>query len=149
MEVILKKDMPNLGHKDDLVDVKDGYGRNFLIPKGYATLATKSAKKMHEEIMRQRAHKIEKLREDAEAQAEKIKDVKIRIPAKTSSTGKIFGSVNTIMLAEALQKENYPIDRKNINILSDGIKEVGTYKAEIKFYKDISAEIEFEVFKEE
>ncbi|MFO7880615.1 MAG: 50S ribosomal protein L9 [Bacteroidales bacterium] len=148
MDIILKKDIANLGDKDDIVNVKDGYARHYLIPKGMAVIATKSARKMHDENLRQRAHKIEKLREEAQAVADKIEKVKLRIPAKTSSAGKIFGSVNEIILAEALEKEGIKVDRKNIK-LSEPIKEVGTYKASVKLYKDIHAEFEFEVYSEE
>ncbi|MFO7790053.1 MAG: 50S ribosomal protein L9 [Bacteroidota bacterium] len=148
MDIILKKDIANLGDKDDIVNVKDGYARHYLIPNGLAAIATKSARKMHEENMRQRAHKIEKMREEAQEQADKISKTKLRIGAKTSSKGKIFGSVNNIILAEALEKEGITVDRKNINI-ADSIKEVGTYKAKVKLYKDIEAEFEFEVYSEE
>ena len=148
MEIILKQDIPNLGNKDDIIKVKNGYGRNYLIPKGLATLATATNKKVHEEILRQRAHKETKLREDAEKQAESINQVELKIGAKTSSTGKIFGSVNNIQIAEALTAKGYDIDRKNITISGDIIKEIGTYKATVKLYKDIKAEISFEVFSE-
>jgi large subunit ribosomal protein L9 len=148
MDIILKKDIANLGDKDDIVNVKDGYARHYLIPRGMAVIATKSVRKMHDENLRQRAHKIEKIREEAEAKAEKIKDIKLRIPAKTSSSGKIFGSVNEIILAEALEKEGISVERKNIK-LNDAVKEVGTYKATVKLYKDIEAEFEFEVYSEE
>ncbi|MFP4059274.1 MAG: 50S ribosomal protein L9 [Bacteroidales bacterium] len=145
MNIILKEDIPNLGNKDDIVTVKDGYARNYLIPKGLAINATASVKKMHEEIVRQRAHKEEKLREEAKASAEKLKDVKLTIGAKTSTKGKIFGSVNTIQIAEALKEQGFVVERKNISIKEDIIKEVGTYKAEIKLYKDVKTEIEFEI----
>ncbi len=148
MEIILKKDVEKLGHKDEIVTVKPGYARNYLIPKGLAILATKSAKKMHEENMRQKAHKEEKYIKDAEEIAEKLKSVELKIGAKTSSTGKIFGSVNTIMIAEALEKEGLEIERKNITIKGDSIKEIGKYQASIKMYKNIRADIEFEVFSE-
>ncbi len=148
MDIILKKDIPNLGDKDDIVSVKDGYARHYLIPKGMAVIATSSARKMHEENMRQRAHKIEKLRDEAQAQADKISNTKLRIGAKTSKSGKIFGSVNDIILAETLEKEGINIDRKNIK-LQDSVKEIGKYKANIKLYKDIEAEFEFEVYSEE
>jgi large subunit ribosomal protein L9 len=148
MDIILKKDIPNLGDKDDIVSVKDGYARHYLIPKGMAVIATSSARKMHEENMRQRAHKIEKLRDEAQAQADKISNTKLRIGAKTSKSGKIFGSVNDNILAETLEKEGINIDRKNIK-LQDSVKEIGKYKANIKLYKDIEAEFEFEVYSEE
>lgn len=149
MEIILKQDVENLGHKDDIVNVKPGYGRNYLIPQGYAILATKSAKKMHEENMKQKSHKEAKLRADAEALAAKMENISLRISTKTSSTGKIFGSINTIMIAEALEKEGFEIDRKNITIKGEAIKEVGNYEANVKIYKNIKVNINFEVFSEE
>ncbi len=148
MEIILKQDMPNLGHTDDIVDVKDGYARNYLIPKGIAIIASKSAKKMHEENKRQRAHKEAKLIEEAKAVADQIVKKEIKIGAKTSSSGKIFGSVNTIQIAEALQEKGFEIDRKKILIKGDSIKEVGKYTATIKLHREVPVEIEFEVFSE-
>ena len=148
MQIILKQDIPNLGLKDELVTVRDGYARNYLIPKGLAISATPSALKMHAEIQRQRAHKEEKLRNEALALAEKLKEVVITIGAKTSSKGKIFGSVNTIMIAEALAAKGFEIDRKNITIREELVKEVGTYHARIKLYKDIYADIKFEIVSE-
>ena len=148
MEIILKQDIPNLGNKDDIVDVKGGYGRNFLIPQGYAILATETNKKVHEEILRQRAHKEAALRETAEKQVESMAGLELKIGAKTSSTGKIFGSVNNIQIAEALIEKGFEVDRKNITIAGDIIKEIGTYTAIVKLYKDIKAEISFEVFSE-
>lgn len=148
MEIILKQDIANLGHKDDIVTVKDGYARNYLIPKGMAIIATKIARKNHEEVMKQRAHKIEKMRADATELVSKLENTVLKVGAKTSSTGKIFGSVNTIMLAEALKTEGYDIDRKNISIKEDSVKEVGTYNASIKLFKDIKVDISFEVFSE-
>jgi large subunit ribosomal protein L9 len=148
MEIILLQDVTNLGHKDDVVKVKNGYGRNYLIPQGFAILATPSAKKMHEENLRQRSHKEAKKREDAQEVATKLGSVELKIGAKTSSTGKIFGSVNTIQIAEALVEKGFDIDRKNITLNEDSIKEIGSYKATIKVYKDIKAEINFEVYSE-
>lgn len=148
MEIILKQDIPNLGSKDDMVVVKDGYARNYLIPRGMAINATPSAKKMFEENVRQRAHKEEKLLAEAEANAEKIKDISLTIGAKTSSKGKIFGSVNTIQIAEALKEKGFDIDRKNITINEDIVKEVGDYKATIKLYKEVIVEIPFEIVAE-
>jgi large subunit ribosomal protein L9 len=149
MEIILKQDVQGVGHKDDLVKVKDGYARNFLIPKGMAVIATSSAKKVHAENVKQRAHKEEKMRNDAIAQAKKLETKMVRIAAKTSTTGKIFGSVNTIQIAEALEKEGITVDRRSITIFdAENIKEVGTYKAKAKIYKEISAEFQFEVFSE-
>jgi large subunit ribosomal protein L9 len=148
MEIILKQDVANLGHKDDIIKVRNGYGRNYLIPQGYAILATESAKKMHTENMRQRAHKEEKLRADATEIAGKLNSIELKIGAKTSTTGKIFGSVNTIQIAEALIEKGFDIDRRNITLLEDSIKEIGTFKATVKIYKDIKAEISFEVYSE-
>ena len=148
MEVILKQDIQSIGHKNDIVTVKNGYGRNYLIPKGLAALATPSAKKMHEENLRQRAHKEEKIKNEAQELAKKIEKVSLSIGAKTSSTGKIFGSVNTIQIAEALKEKGYEIERKNISIPEDQIKEVGKYKATIKLHKEVKTEIEFEIVAE-
>jgi large subunit ribosomal protein L9 len=148
MEIILIQDLTNLGHKDDVIKVRNGYGRNYLIPQGFAILATDSAKKMHAENMRQRSHKELKKREDALAIAAKLGAVELRIGAKTSTTGKIFGSVNTIQIAEALIEKGYEVDRKNITLSEDTIKEIGTFKAVVKIYKDIKAEISFEVYSE-
>ena len=148
MEIILKQDIPNLGSKDDMIVVKDGYARNYLIPKGLAINATGSAKKMFEENQRQRAHKEEKLKEEALVNAEKLKGVSLSIGAKTSSKGKIFGSVNTIQIAEALQAKGFDIDRKNVTINEDIIKEVGSYKANVKLHKEVIVEIPFEIVAE-
>ena len=148
MEIILKQDMPGLGHKDDIVIVKNGYGRNYLIPQGIAILATPNARKIHSENLKQRAHKQAKLREEAEALAIKLTDLKITLGAKTSTSGKIFGSVNTIQLAEALQAQGYDIDRKDIFLPGDIIKEVGKYTATVKLHRDVKAEVEFEIIAE-
>jgi len=148
MEIILKQDVENLGHRDDIVNVKPGYGRNYLIPQGYAILATETAKKIHAENMKQRAHKEAKLREDAEALAAKMDGIELSIATKTSSTGKIFGSINTIMIAEALAAKGFEIDRKNIILKDKSIKEVGKYTASVKLYKNIRANINFNVVTE-
>ncbi len=148
MEVILKQDITNLGLADDIVTVKAGYGRNYLIPQGYAILATKMAKKVHAENLRQRAHKEEKIKNDALELAEKLKVVKITVGAKTSSTGKIFGSVNTIQIADELIKQGFEIDRKKISIKEDAVKEIGNYTAIVKLHREIKAEIPFEVISE-
>lgn len=148
MEIILKQDIQNLGSKDDIVTVKDGYARNYLIPKGLAIIATPSAKKMLAETIRQRAHKEEKRRQEALQLAEKMKGVKLTIGAKTSSKGKIFGSVNTIQIAEALNAQGFDIDRKNIFIKEEVIKEVGNYTAKVKLHKEVYVEIPFEVVSE-
>lgn len=145
MEIILKKDVENLGHKNEIVTVKDGYANNYLIPKGMAIMATPSARKMYEEIARQRAHKEEKEKEKAEELAKKVEGLNLVIGAKTSSKGKIFGSVNTLQIAEELSKQGIEVDRKNIEIKDEPIKEVGTYTATIKLHRDVSREITFEV----
>ena len=143
MKIILKEDIPNLGYKDDVVEVKSGYGRNYLIPYGKAVIATESALKVLAENLKQRAHKLAKIKADAEALAESLKDVTLTIGAKTSSTGTIFGSVNNIQIAEALEKLGFNIDRKVI-YLSESVKEVGSYKAVLKLHKEVSVEIPFE-----
>lgn len=147
MQVILKEDVINLGYKDDIVTVKDGYGRNFLIPQGKAVIASESAKKVLAENLKQRAHKLAKIKEDAEAMAAKLKDVSLTIGAKTSSTGTIFGSVTNIQVAEALEKVGFEIERKII-FIKDAVKEVGNYKAVIKLHKEVSVEVPFEVVSE-
>lgn len=150
MEIILKQDVPNLGHKDDVVTVRNGYAVNYLIPKGFAIMATSSAKKVHEENMRQRAHKEAKIREDAMILATKLEGLQVKILTKVSSTGKIFGSVNNIQVADALALQGYEIDRRNITITSEeNVKEVGVYDAVVKCYRDIKANIKIEVVGEE
>ena len=147
MKIILKEDIANLGYKDDVVEVKSGYGRNYLIPMCKAVIATESALKVLPENQKQRAHKLAKIKADAEALAESLKDVALTIGAKTSSTGTIFGSVNNIQIAEALEKLGFNVDRKLI-VLKEAVKEVGSYKATIKFHKEVSVEIPFEVVSE-
>ncbi len=147
MQVILKEDILNLGYKDEVVTVKDGYGRNYLIPQGKAVIASESAKKVLAENMKQRAHKLEKIKKDAEALAAKLDGVSLTIGAKTRSTGTIFGSVTNIKIAEAIEKLGYNVDRKVI-IIKDAVKEIGTYKATAKLHKEVSVEIPFEVISE-
>ncbi len=148
MDIILKQDISSLGHKDDIITVKDGYARNYLIPKGLALNATPSVRKMHQEILKQRAHKEDQIRLEAEAIAEKMKDLKLTIGAKTSTKGKIFGSVNTIQLAESLKKEGFGIDRKDITIKEELIKEIGSYTATVKLHKAVKVDIPFEIIAE-
>ncbi|HDS05986.1 MAG TPA: 50S ribosomal protein L9 [Bacteroides sp.] len=148
MNVILKQDIPNLGHKDDIVTVKDGYARNYLIPQGFAIGATREATKVHEEILRQRAHKEQQLKEAAMKLAGELKKVSLTIGAKTSTKGKIFGSVNTIQIAEALKEKGYDVDRKNISIKDDLIKEIGSYSATIKLHREVHVDIPFEIVSE-
>ena len=145
MEIILKHDVPNLGYKDDIVTVRNGYALNYLIPQGLAVSATGSTLKSHNEILKQRAHKEEKIKQEAQELAETLKDVSLSIGAKTSTKGKIFGSVNAIQIAEALQEKGYAIDRKNITFKEDLIKEVGTYHAKVRLHKEVHVEIPFEI----
>ena len=149
MEIILKKDVANLGHADDIVNVKTGYAVNYLIPQGFAILATPSAKKVHAENIRQRAHKEAKLRADAEALAAKLAEMTVKVSAKVSESGKIYGSVTTIQIAEALAAAGVELDKKDITILSDSVKETGVYEASVKCYKDIKGTFKFEVVAEE
>jgi large subunit ribosomal protein L9 len=148
MEIILLQDVPKLGQKDDLVKVKDGFGLNYLIPRGLAVAASSSAKKIHSENLRQRAHKEEKIRLEAQATADKLSGIKLIIGAKTSTTGKIFGSVNTIQIAEALKEKGFDLDRKNITLPEDQIKEIGSYKAIVKLHRDVRVEIDFDIIAE-
>jgi large subunit ribosomal protein L9 len=148
MEVILQKEVENLGNQYELVKVRPGYARNFLIPRGLAVVATKSSRKVMDEIIKQRAHKEEKFKKDAEGLAVKLKDVVLKIAAKAGENGKIFGSVNAIQLAEAIEKLGFKVDRKNIDLKSDTIKSTGKYAANVRLYKDISTEVAFEVVAE-
>ena len=148
MEIILKEDIVNLGYKNDIVTVKSGYGRNYLIPTGKAVIASPAAKKMLAEELKQRAHKLEKLKKDAEELAAKLEGVSLKIATKVSSTGTIFGSVGNIQIAEELAKLGHNIDRKII-VVKDVVKEVGNYKAIVKLHKEVSVEIPFEVVAEE
>ncbi|MDX9928560.1 MAG: 50S ribosomal protein L9 [Bacteroidales bacterium] len=148
MEVILKQDIPNLGHKDDIVKVKNGYANNYLIPKGYASLASTSARKVHAENLKQRAHKEESIRLEAVEIADKLAGLNLIIGAKTSSSGKIFGSVNTIQISEALTEKGFDIDRKKISIEGDQVKEIGKYKATIRLHRDVRVDVDFEIIAE-
>jgi len=148
MEVILKANIEKLGAKDEIVKVKPGYARNYLIPRGYAVAATDSARKMHSENLKQRAHKETKILADAQALGEKLSALIIKIGTKASETGKIFGSVNTIQLAEALGKEGFQIDRKSISVNDEHIKMLGAYEAKVKLHKEVTAVVKFEVVAE-
>lgn len=148
MEVILKQDVKNLGYKDDVVNVKPGYGRNFLIPKGLAESATVSTKKMLKETVKQRAFKEQKLKTAAEKSAEAIKGLVVKVGAKAGETGKIFGSVTSVQLADAIKKLGYEVDRKNITMSEEGVKTLGSYTAEVRFHKDVTATVNFEVVQE-
>ena len=147
MEVILKEDIINLGFKDDIVTVKDGYGRNDLIPQKKAVIASESAKKMLAEELRQRAHKLEAIKQEAQALGEKIDGLHLEIKAKTSKYGVIFGSVTNIQLAEALAEKGFEIDRKIIQI-KKAVKEVGDYEAQVRLHRDVIVPITFTVISE-
>lgn len=147
MEIILKENVSGLGYKDDIVNVKNGYGRNYLIPTGKAVIASESAKKVLAENLKQRAHKLAKIKADAEALAEKLAAIEpLKISTKVSATGAIYGSVNSLHIAEALAKLGFEVDRKII--LVKDVKEIGSYNATIKLHKEVSVEIPFEVVAE-
>lgn len=148
MELILRQDVENLGFKDDVVDVKNGYGRNFLIPTGQAVLATSSAKKVLAENLKQRAYKEAKLIEDANALAETIKGYEIQIASKTGSGDKLFGSVNNIDVAAALAKAGTELDKKFIKVVGGSVKRLGKYNASVRLHRSVVADITFEVVKE-
>lgn len=147
MELILKQDIKNLGEKDDIVKVKPGYGRNYLIPKGYATLATPSAKKVLAENIKQATFKQEKIRKDADTIAAKLEGIKLTIGAKAGETGKIFGAVNTIQVADALRKEGFDVDRRRITFEVEP-KFIGEYVANLNLHKEVKVKLHFEVVAE-
>ena len=147
MEIILKEDVINLGYKGDIVKVKDGYGRNYLIPQKKAVLATESAKKMLAEDLKQRAHKLERIKNEAQELADKVKDITLTVGAMTSSTGKIFGAVGPIQIADAFEKAGFTVDRKVI-VLKEPVKEIGSYKATLKLHKEVTIEVAFDVVAE-
>ena len=146
MEIILKKDVANLGHADDIVNVKTGYAVNYLIPQGFAIMATPSAKKVHAENLRQRAHKIAKFVGDAEALAAKLAETTVKVAVKVSESGKIYGSVTTAQLAEALAAVGFEIDKKDITV--EAAKELGTYEAVVKCYRDIKGTFKYKIVAE-
>ena len=145
MEVILLKNVDKLGYTNEVVTVKPGYGRNFLIPQGYAVLATVSAKKAHAEVMRQKSHKESKMLAEAQDLAAKLAEVSVSIATKAGENGKIYGSINTIQLAEALKAAGHDIDRKSLKIKDEPIREVGSYEAEANLYKGVKQIIKFSV----
>lgn len=149
MEIILKQDVIGLGYKNDIVNVKPGYARNYLFPQRLAILATESNRKQLAEDIRQQAHKVERIKNEAIELGKALEGLVVRIPNKASESGKLFGSVNTIQIANAIKEaKNIDIDRKNISISEDAIKNVGSYKATIKLHKEVSVEIGFEVYAE-
>lgn len=147
MEVILKDDVKGLGYKNDIVEVKPGYGRNYLIPQGLAVIADKSSKKVVAENIRQAAHKAEKIKNDAQELANSIGDITLEIPAKVGETGKIFGSVTTLQLSEALKAKGYDVDRKRISFDQD-VKTAGEYTATLSLHKEVKHQINFNVVAE-
>lgn len=147
MKIILKEDVYGLGYKDEVVTVKNGYGRNFLIPQGKAILATPSAEKMLAEELKQRAHKLAKIKADAEALAEKINAATVKLAAKASEGGKIFGSVTSMQIAEALEQQGISVDKRAIAV-KEGIKELGTTKVAVKLHREVAAELTVEVVAE-
>jgi large subunit ribosomal protein L9 len=147
MEIILKQDVKNLGYKDDVVKVRPGYGRNYLIPQGYAILATESAKKVLAENIKQAQFKQDKLKKDALEIADKIQNLKISIGAKAGESGKIFGAVNALQLSEALKKEGFNVDRRNITFEGD-VKMVGEHTANLNLHREVKVKMQFEVVAE-
>lgn len=147
MQVILKEDVLNLGYKDDIVTVADGYGRNYLIPRGTAVIATESAKKVLAENLRQRQHKLAAIKKEAEERAAKFDGITLTIPAKTSKVGVIFGSVTAIQIAEELLKKGVNVDRKII-YLKGAVKEVGEYVCQVRLHKEVQVELPFKVISE-
>jgi large subunit ribosomal protein L9 len=149
MEIILKRDIPNLGYISDLVTVKDGYARNFLIPQGYAVMASASNKKINAENLKQKSFKEDKVKIEATTLAKALESITVKIGAKAAESGKIYGSVNALQIAEAIKAQfNYDVDRKKIHVDGESIKELGEYKAKIILHKEIQATINFEVFAE-
>ena len=148
MEILLKKDVANLGYAGEIVTVKTGYALNYLVPQGFAVVATESVKKQHAETLRQRAHKEAKLVADAEALAAQIAAQTVKVAAKVSETGRIYGSVTAAQLAEALNAAGIAVDKKDITITSEEVKELGTFEAVVKLYKGIKAAFNFEVVAE-
>ncbi len=148
MEVILKQDVEHLGFANDMVKVREGYARNFLLPRGLAVSATESEKKQLAETLKQRAHKLAKLKTEAEKIAEGLTDKVLRIGAKAGENGKIFGSVNTIQIADAIRALGFDVDRKNIKLKGEAIKSLGKYEAEVVFHRDVIRTVPFEVVEE-
>ena len=149
MDIILKQDIPNLGYKNDIITVKNGYARNYLIPKGLAILADKSSRKILAEVIKQRSFKEDKIRKEAETLAKALETISLRIAAKSGTSGKIFGSVNAIQISQALKDQfNYDVDRKLIEVDGESIKELGNYKAKVKLHKEVTFDLNFEVFSE-
>lgn len=145
MEIILKQDVKNVGFTDDVVKVRNGYGLNYLIPKGMAVIANETNRKVHAETMKQRAHKVNKLKMDAEQLAASLGNVTLNVPAKVGENGRLFGSVTSQNLVDLLTKMGYTIDKKQIHMPEEHIKKVGTYTAEVALHRDLKAKLSFEV----
>ena len=148
MEVILKQDLKNLGYKDDIIKVKNGYGTNYLIPRGFAAIASESARKALGEVLKQRTFKEEKIKKGAELIADALKNVIVKVGVKTGESGKIFGSITTIQIADALKKIGHDVDRKQITLDDEHIKVLGTYTANLNLHKEVKVKINFEVIEE-
>ncbi len=148
MDIILREDVKNVGNKNDIVSVKTGFARNFLIPNGKAIVATESARKVVAEVVRQQSHKAAKAMEAAQGIVDNLNKLTVKIGAKAGESGKIFGSVNNIQLAEAIQAAGYDVERKQITLSNDTIKELGSYEAKVKVYKDVFATVKFDVVAE-
>jgi len=148
MEIILKQDVDNLGYADEIVKVKPGYARNYLIPRGLGIVATESARKVLSETMKQRAHKAAKIKGDAESVAKQLEAMTIKIATKVGDTGKIYGSITALQIADALAKHGVNVDRKKITLDTDHIKALGTYSAMVNLHKDVKAKVNFEVVSE-
>ena len=148
MDVILKQDVDRLGFKNDIVNVKNGYARNYLIPQGFAVAATESARKVVAETLRQQSHKAEKALADAQALGEKIAALSVKIGAKAGESGKIFGSVNNIQVADALSNAGHNVDRKNIDLGTEAIRDLGSYTAKVRLHKEVVVDLAFEVVAE-
>jgi large subunit ribosomal protein L9 len=148
MEIILKQDVDNLGYADEIVKVRPGYARNYLIPRGMAIVATESARKSLNETMKQRAHKAAKIKGDAESVAKQLEAMTLKIATKVGETGKIYGSITALQLADVLAKHGVNVDRKKITLDTDHIKTLGTYTAVVNLHKDVKAKVNFEVVSE-
>ncbi|HIG58357.1 MAG TPA: 50S ribosomal protein L9 [Flavobacteriales bacterium] len=148
MDIILREDVKNVGNKNDIISVKTGFARNFLIPNGKAIVATESARKVVAEVVRQQSHKAAKAMEAAQGVVDNLNNLTVKIGAKAGESGKIFGSVNNIQLAEAIQAAGYDVERKQITLSNDTIKELGSYEAKVKVYKDVFATVKFDVVAE-
>ena len=148
MEIILKQDVKNLGYTHDVVKVRNGYGLNYLIPKGYAVIANESNVKINDEVLRQRSHKLSKIKEDAELVKQTIENVVLTITAKVGEKGKLFGSITTQQIADVLKKMGHQVDKKNITIIDDHIKQLGSYTAQVQIHRDVIVPITFEVVAE-